>query len=177
MLAAGILQVGGWKPSVQDMAERLGIEVFPLSREFVGPSDRLETPSFIFDLAQVPAAESPTFASDVLDEIPPGARAAVIWVDKPPDGSRFLGNLLQDRKRVFMLRHGLLRRPPEIEFLLLCAWKEIPKGLASSLGLSGRPRKVQVQIYHQILYVEIFPSLPGFDSTTLQALVRARMDG
>ena len=175
MLVAGLLQVAGWKPSVQELAGRAGIEVFPLSREFIGPSDRLEPPGFLFDLAQVPVAESPTFESDVLDEIPPGARTAVIWVDDPPDGSGFLVNLLLERKRFFMARHGLRRRPPEVEFLLLCAWKEVPRELASSLGLKERPQKLQVQIYHQVLHVEIYRAFPGFDSKALQALVRAQL--
>lgn len=177
MLVAGILQVSGWKPSVRELAGRCGLQVFPLSNEFVGPVNRVEAPAFLFDLAQVPVAESPTFESDILDVIPQGARTAVLWVDDPPDGSGFLANLLRDRKRAFMARHGLRLRPPEVEFLVLCAWSEISKDFPASLGLSGRPQELQIQIYHQVMHVQVFRCLPGFEAEVLQALLQGQTEG
>jgi len=176
-LAAGILQLCGWKPPVQDLAGRVGIEVFPLSEEFIGPSFRRHPPAFYFHPTQVPVADFPTFKPDVLDEIPPGARTAVLWVDKTANGSGFLNTLLRERKQAYMSHHRLRRDPPEVQFLLLCAWRVIPDSLAAGLRWTERPRKLQIQVGQHVLHVDVFSCLPEFDSAALQALVRAQMEG
>jgi hypothetical protein len=175
MLGAGLLQVAGWQPSVQDLAGRAGIEVFPLSREFTGPLDDFEPPGFLSDLTQVPVAEFPTFESDFLDEIPPESWTVVVWVDDPPDGSGFIDILLKERACSFRTRHGLQRSIPQIKYLLLCAWKEVPRDLVSSLGLEGKPREMQIRVYRQVLHIEIFRVFSDFDLEALQALMRAQL--
>jgi hypothetical protein len=181
MLGAGILQVAGWQPSVQDLAGRAGIEVFPLSREFTGPLDTFEPPGFLSDLTQVPVAEFPTFESDFLDEIPPESWTVVVWVDDPPDGSGFIDILLKERACSFRTRHGLQRSIPEIKYLLLCAWKEVPRDLVSSLGLEEhpfkeQPRQLQMQFYDRVLHIAFFRVFSGFYSEeALQEIVRAQL--
>jgi len=147
-----------------------GLRLFPLSEEFIGPSDHQEPPGFLSDLTLVPIAESPSFQSDLLDIVPEWARTEIAWVDEPPDGSRFLRSFIRERERACRYGQGRGWRARSPDFLVLCAWRPIPSSLAARLGLMERVVRHQVRIVDRVLRVQVYRCPPGFDPELLERL-------